>query len=113
MIIYRYKQAITLVPALSEKEAVNRYIMETDGNEVCEAEFEIFIPQEDAMKIFRLAFMLNTIDQYNHKDIEVIVMAYTKQLGYELSEKELWDAILKWAERLAEFDEEEIEDWIN
>lgn len=111
MKLYKHNYNISVVPAGDKVQALDRYQMNEDNT--TSEDFEVLIPHEDFVKIFRLARLLNTLDQYNCNDIEAIVGAYTKHLGYELSDKELWDGILVWAERLDDADDEDIEEWLN
>lgn len=113
MNLYKYKYAITAVPAKDNQEAAKRYYTETDGNLADSNDFVVLIPHEDFIKIFRLARTLNSIDQYTAEDVQTLVEAYAKQLGYNLSQSDLWHGILKWSERFMEVSDEEIEDWLN
>ena len=113
MNLYQYKYAITAVPAEDAKGAAERYYNETDGNVADSNDFVVLIPHEDFIKIFRLARTLNSIDQYTAENVQALVEAYAKQLGYNLSQSDLWHGILKWAERFLEGDDEEVEDWLN
>lgn len=114
MKLYKYSKVITVVPAETPKSAIERYDMATECHEeLCEQDFEVVIDHVDFIKIFRLARMLDSIEQYDCKDIEVIVHAYVKRLGYELTVQELHDGILNWVERLSDLDDEEVEEWIN
>lgn len=113
MNLYQYKYAITAVPAETPAGAVDRYQEQTDGENVAEKDFVVLIPHEDFIKIFRLARTLNAIDQYTAENVQALVEAYAKQLGYSLSESDLWHGILKWVERFTDIDDEDIEDWLN
>ena len=111
MKLYKHNSNITVVPGRNTDQALDRYNMHEDNT--TSEDFEVLIPHEDFVKIFRLARLLNTLDQYDYKDTEVIVETYTKHLGYDLTNKELWDGILVWAERFDDADDEDIEDWLN
>ena len=111
MKLYKHNCNISVVPGKDTDQALDRYNMNEDNT--TSEDFEVLIPHEDFVKIFRLARLLNTLDQYNFADIEVIVGAYTKHLGYDLDNKELWDGILVWAERFDDIDDEDIEEWLN
>lgn len=111
MKLYKHNCNIRVVPGKDEEQALDRYQMNEDNT--TSEDFEVLIPHEDFVKIFRLARLLNTLDQYNYGDIEVIVSAYTKHLGYDLDSNELWDGILVWAERFDDTDDEDIEEWLN
>lgn len=113
MNLYQYKYAISAVPAENAQRAADRYYEETDGNGADEKDFVILVPHEDFIKIFRLARTLNAIDQYTAENVQALVEAYAKQLGYNLSQSDLWHGILKWAERFTDMDDEDIEDWLN
>lgn len=111
MKLYKHNCNISVAPGRDAEQALDRYQMNEDNT--TSEDFEVLIPHEDFVKIFRLARLLNTLDQYDATAIEVIVGAYTKHLGYDLTDKELWDGILVWAERLDDSDDEDIEDWLN
>ena len=113
MKLYRYRNAITVVPALDENGAIDRYHEQTDLFEPEGSAFEVIIEHNDFVKIFRLARLLNRIEHFSFEDIEIIVSEYVKRLGYSLSSAELWHGILCWAERFDDVDDEDIEDWIN
>lgn len=114
MNLYQYKYVISVVPAEDSKGAVERYEQETDSNSCANPQdFTVLVPHEDFIKIFRLARTLNSIDQYTAENVEALVEAYAKQLGYQLSPHDLWHGILKWAERFMDVDDEEIEEWLN
>lgn len=111
MKLYKHICNISLVPGRDQEQALDRYNM-NEENTTAE-DFDVLIPHEDFIKIFRLARLLNTLDQYDYNAIQVIVGAYCKHLGYELDSKDLWDGILVWVERLDDADDEDIEDWLN
>lgn len=111
MKLYKHNCNITFVPGRDEDQALERYNMNEDNT--TSEDFEVVIPHEDFVKIFRLARLLNTLDQYDYRAIEVIVDAYCKHLGYTLTNKDLWDGILVWAERFDDVDDEDIEEWLN
>lgn len=113
MNLYQYKYAISAVPAKDAEEAAERYYNEIDEDVPDEKDFVVLIPHEDFIKIFRLARTLNSIDQYTVENVQALVEAYAKQLGYNLSQSDLWHGILKWAERFMDVDDEEIEEWLN
>ena len=113
MNLYQYKYAISAVPAENAQGAADRYYEETDGNGADEKDFVILVPHEDFIKIYRLARTLNAIDQYTAENVQALVEAYAKQLGYNLSQSDLWHGVLKWAERFTDMDDEDIEDWLN
>lgn len=101
----------TVIPAKSESEALGRFEDEQDLNSVQESDFNILIPECDYSKIFKFARTLCEINA-PHEVVAQLTRSYVQKLGYELTDDEVWDGILKWAERLAEFDEDEIESWL-
>lgn len=113
MNLYKYNFAVTAVPAMTAEDAADRYSNETDDATTNEKDFSVLVPHEDFIKIFRLARTLYEIEQYTAEDVEVLVEAYSKNLGYNLSKSDLWYGILLWAERLMDMDDEDIEDWLN
>ena len=114
MNLYQYKYVISVVPAEDSEGAMERYQAETDFNSCTNPQdFTVLVPHEDFIKIFRLSRTLYSIDQYTVENVQALVEAYAKQLGYQLSPSDLWHGILKWAERLADTEDEEIEDWLN
>lgn len=114
MKLYRYKYAISVAPGKCEEEASERLDAEMDSSSaILYTDFEVLVTHEDFVKLFRLARMLDSIDQFTSEDIEPIVQAYAKKLGYELTDSELWHGVLKWVERFSDTDDEVIEDWLN
>ena len=114
MKLYRYKYAISVIPSWNTEEATDKYNAEIDSNiAMNKSDFEVLICHEDFVKLFRLARTLSNIDQYDCNDIEALVDAYAKKLGYSLTPSELWHGILKWVERFSDTDDEDIEDWLN
>lgn len=114
MNLYQYKYAISVVPAEDPKGAVREYMLEADSNSWANPQdFTVLVPHEDFIKMFRLSRTLYSIDQYTAENVEALVEAYAKQLGYQLSPSDLWHGILKWAERFMDVDDEEIEEWLN
>ena len=112
MNLYRYKHAITVVPSPNTENAQDRYFGETEIW-ADQKDFEILVPHQDFVKLFRLARTLYDIEQYSAEDVETLVDAYAKKLGYSLSSSDLWHGILKWVERFDDFGDEDIEDWLN
>lgn len=114
MKLYRYTHKTSVVPATNCEGAMERYDINMQAVSPIEAkDFEVIIEHEDFIKIFRLARLLTSIDQYDATDVQTLTSAYVNHLGYNLTEDELWDGILVWAERFDDVDDEEIEDWIN
>lgn len=114
MNLYEYRHAVNVVPAESCEDAADRYDTELEiAKDVCKEDFNVLIPHEDYIKAFRLARTLYARTQYNVDDVEVLVDAYVRKLGYSLSPSDLWHGILKWAERLTEMADEDIDLWIN
>lgn len=114
MNLYQYKYVISVIPAEDSKGAMERYQEETDSNSCTNPQdFTVLVPHEDFIKMFRLSRTLYSIDQYTAENVQALVEAYAKQLGYQLSPSDLWHGILKWAERFMDVDDEEIEEWLN
>ena len=110
MKLYKHINNISVVPGRNEAQAIDAYNMNEENTST--DDFEVIIPHEDFIKIFRLARKLNTLLN-DYSAMENIVASYTRYLGYDLDSKELWDGILVWVERFDEIDDEDIEDWLN
>lgn len=112
MKLYEYKYAINVVPGRNPEEAADHYYSETEIQCSGEKDFELLVPHEDFIKLFRLARTLDQQPQYTAEDIIALVDAYAKKLGYTLTESDIWHGIVKWSERLSDSDDEDIEDWL-
>lgn len=114
MRLYRNNNVVSVVPGTDPNHALDYYEMIAEGQRTPSPEdLEVIIPHEDFIKIFRLARMLNSIDQYTYENVETITLTYAKQLGYDLSSTDLWNGILVWVERFEDANDEDIECWIN
>ena len=111
MNLYRLN-LIPVVVAEDLERAVDRYEEQRKNEDIQESNFTLIIPSSDYSKIFRLALILTRDEQYNYEEVEKLVNAYAKKLGYELTEQELLSGVLLWAERLSEFQDDEIEEWL-
>lgn len=99
-------------PGHTEKEALERFQDEFETNCAQEDDFSVIIPKDDYAKIFKLARTLYTIADECDINVSETVSIYVKKLGYELSNDDLFDGVLKWVERFCDFDEDEIDDWL-
>lgn len=114
MKLYKFNYPF-VIPARTEEEARDK-LMDKLRNEditIDPDRLNCVIGHEDFIKIFRLVRLLNSMEQYEFEHIKAIVGAYTKSLGYYLTDDELWEGILIWGERFDDTDDEDIEDWIN
>ncbi len=111
MNLYRLNP-IPVVVAEDLERAVDRYEAQMEDEDIQESNFTLIVPSSDYSNIFKLALTLTRDEQYNYKEVEELVNAYAKKLGYELTEQELWRGVLLWAERLSEFQDDEIEEWL-
>lgn len=111
MNLYQIKLACAF-PGLTESEALKRFQDELEISCVQEDDFSIIIPKDDYAKIFKLARTLYNIADECDINVSETVSIYVKKLGYELSDDDLYDGVLKWVERFCDFDEDEIDDWL-
>ena len=111
MNLYRLNP-IPVVVAEDLERAVDRYEAQMEDEDIQESNFTLIVPSSDHSKIFKLALTLTRDEQYNYEEVKELVNAYAKKLGYELTEQELWRGVLLWAERLSEFQDDEIEEWL-
>lgn len=113
MILYEYKYAIGVVPGRNPEEAKEHYRSDTEFKGYENTDFRVKVPHQDFVKLFRLARTLVEYDQYTPEDVTSLISTYAKNLGYTLSDSDIWHGIVKWAERFIDIDDEEIEDWLN
>ena len=113
MKLYRYKKPITVVPGSDAQNAIDHFTMMTEIQQPPrEDELEIIIPHADFVKIFKFARDLYTFNKLTTEQIEITVGVYVESLGYKLTEQELINGIIQWAERFYDCDDEDIENWI-
>ena len=104
---------IPVVVAEDPERAAQRYREQMKDEITQELSFRLVVPSSDYRKIFKLAVTLVRDGQYSYEDIEELVKAYAVRLGYYLTGHELLLGVLLWAERLSEFSDDEIEEWLN
>lgn len=108
-----YKVNLTTVfPGNSESEALYRFQDETEPGNIQESDFSIVVPKDDYDKIFKFAIKLYEVNAVTEINVAEITSAYAKKLGYELSDDDIWEGILKWVERVCDLDEDEIDEWL-
>lgn len=113
MELYEYKYAVKVSPGRNAEEAQAHFMADLEIKGIEKSDFKLLVPHEDFVKLFRLARTLYEVDQYTPEDISTLVSTYANILGYTLSNSDIWHGILKWAERLSDSDDEDIEDWLN
>lgn len=111
MNLYRLNPTPVVVAEDLER-AVSRYGEQTEEDFIQESSFTLIVPSSDYSKIFKLALTLTRDKQYSYDEVEELVSVYAKKLGYDLTEYELWRGVLLWAERLSDFPDDEIEEWL-
>ena len=111
MNLYKYT-GTTVTPGETVKEAMRRFEEVVENMTLKEEDFELLLPAEVYMKVFRLGRMLYEVEQFNSEEVEAVVLAYCKKLGYELTKEEIWDGILVWVERTLDYDDEELDNWM-
>lgn len=112
MNLYQIKLA-SAFPAETEQEALRRFNDEQELYSIQESDFSIVIPKDDYAKIFKFARTLYEVATIAEVNVSEVVSAYVKKLGYELSDDDISEGVLKWVERMADFDEDEVENWLN
>ena len=113
MRLFKYKPAITVIPGSDNRNAAEHFDMEMDCRIPSqEKDFEVVVPHEDFIKLFRLARLLGDIEHFTSDQIGAIVETYAKQLGYNLTTDEIFHGIIHWSERFADMDDEDIENWL-
>lgn len=111
MELYAYKCAVRVAPGRNPEEANEHFTaqLEVTGFK----DFELLVPHADFVKLFRLARTLYEFEYYTPEDIFTLVSTYANRLGYTLSNSDIWNGIMKWAEMFSDADDEDIEDWLN
>ena len=78
---------------------------------ICDVE-EVFPPEVFA-KIVRVAVFLAKLEDLEPVAKDKMLIAYTKYLGYSIEDEEgLFLAMTSWGEWLSEYDNDELEDWL-
>lgn len=109
-----YQVKLTSVfPGETEQQALGRFQDEQEIYSMQESDFSIVIPKDSYAKIFKFARTLYEVATIAEVKVDELVSAYVKKLGYELSDDDISEGVLKWVERMSDFDEDEIDDWLN
>lgn len=103
----------SVFPGNCEKEALDRFHDETEPGNIQESDFSIVIPKDDYAKIFKFARSLYEVVAVTEIDVSKVVSAYAQKLGYELTDDDVWEGVLKWVERFCDYDDDEVESWLN
>jgi hypothetical protein len=105
---------ISSFPGRTEEEAKERFAEHLGVSNIdVELTVEEVVPHENFIQIFRLARYLDSVDQYTYEQKIAIVKAYAGSLGYNLTDDQVGEGIITWAERLSDMDDEDIEEWLN
>lgn len=112
MNLYQIKLT-SVFPGETEQEALRRFNDEQEIYSIQESDFNIVIPKDDYAKIFKFARTLYEVVPFAEVNVSELVSAYVRKLGYELSDDDISEGVLKWVERLSEYDEDELENWLN
>ena len=113
--IYEIKLKEHLFPALSAADAVE---MRNNGNceealQEHEVEVNLLVKEEHAMQLFLLAKTMYDMEKFNCKEIETVVSALAREMGYFSIAEDIADCVTLWIERVAEdMTLLEVEEWM-
>ena len=114
--IYKIELKQCYFPALSQAEAVElRNRSASCGEDIQDEEVNvnIVVQEEHTMRLFRLAKLLMDMEEYTAPEIDAIICALARQLGYEDTCKEVADCVIHWVEKVAEdMTLSEMEEWV-
>lgn len=113
--IYEIKLKERYFPALSATEALE---MQNNGN-YCggekdeEVEINLMVTEEHTMQLFLLAKTMSDMEKFNYQEIEAVIVALAREMGYSSIATEVADCVLTWVERVAEdMTIHDLEEWI-
>jgi hypothetical protein len=113
--IYEVKLKEYYFPALSAADAVE---MRNNGNceEILqrdEVEVRLLVQEEHTMQLFLLAKTMYDMEKFSCKEVEAVIAALAREMGYFSTAEEIADCVTLWIERVAEdMTLHELEEWI-
>lgn len=113
--IYEVKLKEHYFPALSAADAV-----EMRNNGACdeslsdgEVEVTLLVKEEHTMQLFLLAKTMYDMEKFTCQEVEVVISALARELGYFSIAEDIADCVTLWVERVAEdMTIPELEEWI-
>lgn len=113
--IYEVKLKQNYFPALSAADAVE---MRNNGNceEVIpedEVEVKLVVQEDHTMQLFLLAKTMYDLEKFTFQEIEAVLVALAREMGYFGIAEDIADCVTLWVERVAEdMKIHELEEWI-
>lgn len=113
--IYEVKLREHFFPALSAADAVD---MRNNGavEEILsdrEVEVTLLVKEEHTMQLFLLAKTMYDMEKFTCQEVEAVISALAREMGYLDIAEEIADCVTLWVERVAEdMTLPELEEWI-
>lgn len=113
--IYEVKLKEHYFPALSAAEAVE---MQNNGScngnlQTEEVEVNLIVKEEHTMQLFLLAKTMYDMEKFDYHEVEAVVCALAREMGYFNIAAEVADCVIKWVERVAEdMTIHDLEEWV-
>ena len=113
--IYEVKLKEHYFPALSATDAVDmrNNISCEDVVSSEETEVSLLVKEDDTMQLFLLAKTMYDMEKFNCEEVEAVVAALARKMGYFNNAEEIADCVTLWVERVAEdMTLHELEEWM-
>lgn len=111
--IYEIKLKERFYPALSEADAVEMQFTHNGAAEESDVEVSLAVREDHTMQLFLLARTMYELDKFERDEIEVVVCALARKLGYCTDTEDIVVCVLNWVEATSEeLTIHELEEWI-
>lgn len=112
MVLWKYNNAITVTPGRDSEEAVENYEIMSGGAKISESRLEILVPPEDYERIFLIAYTLAKTPGITPDQLQALTQTYADQIGYSLTNTEIYFGFTRWVYRFIETAEEDTSSWL-
>lgn len=111
--IYEMKPRINMMVASDPQAATDEWVLQNDAvlDETTAKGYEV-VKEEDTRKLFMLAKMMDDSEQFDYIEIEAVVAAMLRHMGYFNSIEDIADCITTWTERFSDYTPEEFQEWL-
>lgn len=113
--IYEIKLKEHYFPALSSADAVDMRNNGACEENLSEGEVEVslLVKEEHTMQLFLLAKTMYDMEKFTCEEVEAVISALAREMGYFSIAEDIADCVTQWIERVAEdMTLHELEEWM-
>lgn len=112
--LYEIKLKERYFPALSAADALE---MQANGElpkilHEEDVDVKLIVKEDHTMRLFLLAKTMYDMDKFEYNEVETVVGALAREMGYFNNYAEVTDCVLTWVERFDDMTTVDLEEWI-